>query len=360
MSPTRYFFIVPFLAAMVSRGELNPRVTRDAGPTLVSLGIVDAHAHVFTAAPAVFAMLDRLNLRFVNITVVDPYDKGFETVEPQQEAARAVARAAKGRAPWIATFDAAGWEQPGFARRVIGQLEASFRQGAVGVKIYKTIGMDLRARDGKYVMPDDPVFAPILDAIAARGKTLYAHIAEPAGAWKPYDPSDPDSSYFRDNPLWHVYGKPGRPAKETIIAARDRMIAQHPGLRIVGCHLGSNEEDVDEIAKRLDKFPNYAVDTAARVTHLALQPREKVRAFLIKYQDRVLYGTDDGAQPGDDISARVNYWQADIERHYKYFATGEQVEFMGRSVRGLELPETVLRKIFHGNAEKWVPGIVTH
>jgi hypothetical protein len=109
MSPTRYFFfIVPFLVAMVSRGELNSRVTRNAGPTLASLGIVDAHAHVFTAAPAVFAMLDRLNLRFVNITVVDPYDKGFESVEPQQEEARAVARAAKGRAPWVATFDAAG------------------------------------------------------------------------------------------------------------------------------------------------------------------------------------------------------------------------------------------------------------
>ncbi len=356
----RFLLLFPLLATLASGGEPKTAPSGAAAPSLVSLGLVDAHAHVFADSAQVFALLERLNMRFVNITVVDPYDKGYETVEPQQRAALAVARGAKGRASWVSTFDAAGWEQPGFARKVIAQLEASFRQGAVGVKIYKTIGMDLRAKDGRYVMPDDPAFSPILDAIAANGKTLYAHIAEPAGAWKAYDPSDPDSGYYRDNPLWWMYGKPGRPAKAAIIAARDRMIAQHPGLRIVGCHLGSNEEDVDEIAKRLDRFPNFAVDTAARVTHLALQPREKVRAFMLKYQDRILYATDDGAQPGDDIGARVNYWQADIERHYKYFATGEPVEFMGRKVRGLELPETVVRKIFRGNVEKWVPGIVAH
>lgn len=360
MSPRHFLLLFPLLAMTISRAELKPSTTGDAGAALHNLGIVDAHAHVFTASPAVYALLDRLNMRFVNITVVDPYDKGFETVEPQQKAALAVARGAKGRAPWVATFDAAGWEKPGFAKSVIAQLEASFREGAVGVKIYKTIGMDLRGRDGKYVMPDNPAFAPILDAIAANGKTLYAHIAEPAGSWKAYDPADPDSGYYRDNPLWQMYGKPGRPAKATIIAARDRMIAQHPKLRIVGCHLGSNEEDVDEIAKRLDKFPNFVVDTAARVTHLALQPREKVRAFMIKYQDRILYATDDGAMPFDDVAARVNHWQTDIERHYKYFATGDTVEFMGRGVRGLDLPEPVVRKIFRLNVEKWVPGITTH
>lgn len=357
MSPRSFLLLFPLLALTVSHAEQKPMTTGSADSALHGIGIIDAHAHVFVDSPTVLALLDRMNMRFVNITVVDPYDKGFETVEPQQKAAIAVARGAKGRAPWVATFDVADFQKPGFAASVIAQLQASFREGAIGVKIYKTIGMDLRRRDGKYVMPDDPAFAPILDAIATSGKTLYAHIAEPAGSWKAYDSSDPDSGYYRDNPLWQMYGKPGRPAKATIIAARDRMIAQHPKLRIVGCHLGSNEEDVDEIAKRLDKFPNYVVDTAARVTHLALQPREKVRNFLITYQDRILYATDDGAMPGNDVDARIKYWQSDIERHFKYFATGESVEFMGHSVHGLDLPEPVVRKIFRLNAEKWVPGI---
>ncbi len=327
------------------------------GQTLRDIGAIDAHAHVFVNDPAVTGMLDRLNLRFVNITVVDPYEHGYEKVEPQHRAALEVFRGTGRRAPWVATFDPADFEKPGFSRRVIAELGAAFEEGAVGVKIYKTIGMYLRDRKGTYIMPDNPAFAPILDAIAARGKTLYAHIAEPAGAWKPYDPADPDASYYRDFPAWHMYGKPGKPSKETIIAARDRMIAAHPKLRVIGCHLGSNEEDVDEIARRLDRYPNYAVDTAARVTHLALQSREKVRAFLIRYQDRILYATDDGAIAGDNVPARVKQWQADIERDWRYFATNETVEYMGRGVRGLALPEPVLRKIFHDNAVKWVPGI---
>jgi predicted TIM-barrel fold metal-dependent hydrolase len=324
---------------------------------LRDIGPVDAHAHVFVDDPAIHAMLDRLNLRFVNITVVDPYERGYEALEPQHRAALAVLRGSRGRAPWVSSFDPADWEKPGFSRRVISELESSFQEGAVGVKIYKTIGMYLRDSQGRYVMPDDPAFAPILDAIAARGKTLYAHIAEPAGAWKPLDPADPDSSYYQENPAWHMYGKPGRPAKDTIIAARDRMLGLHPNLRVVGCHLGSNEWDVDEVAQRLEKYPNYVVDTAARVTHLALQPREKVRAFALKYQDRILYATDDGALPGDDVAARARHWEADIERDWKFFATDETVDFMGRGVRGLALPESVLRKIFRENAEKWVPGI---
>ncbi|HUJ23962.1 MAG TPA: amidohydrolase family protein [Bryobacteraceae bacterium] len=328
-------------------------------PALRDIGAIDAHAHIFVDAPAMRQMLDRLNLRFVNITVVDPYERGFEALEPQHKAALEVFHGTQGRAPWVSSFDPVDWEKPGFSRRVIAELEASFREGAAGVKIYKTIGMELRDSKGKYVMPDDPAFAPILDAIAANGKTLYAHIAEPIGAWRPLDPADPDSSYYKENPSWHMYGKPGRPAKETILAARDRMIGLHPGLRIIGCHLGSNEENVEEIAKRLDRYPNYAVDTAARVTHLALQPREKVRAFLLKYQDRVLYATDAVVMPGDDVAARIQHWEAEVDHDWKYFATDQAVEFMGRSVRGLALPEPVLRKIFRTNAETWVPGITT-
>ena len=154
-----------------------------------------------------------------------------------------------------------------------------------------------------------------------------------------------------------MYGKPGKPSKQTILAARDRMLAAHPNLRVIGAHLGSMEEDVDEIAKRLDRYPNLAVDTAARVTHLALQPREKVRGFLIKYQDRILYATDDGWVPGDNVPERVKAWERDLQRDWKYFATTDEVQYMDRPVKGLGLPEPVLRKLYRANALKWVPGI---
>jgi predicted TIM-barrel fold metal-dependent hydrolase len=312
---------------------------------------------VFVDSPTVKAMFERRNLRIVNICVVDPYDRGYETAPPQHKSALEVARGGKGRAPWVSTFDPADWEKPGFAPRVIAELDETFRQGALGVKIYKTIGMLLQSKSGRYLMPDDPAFDPILEAIAGRGKTLYAHIAEPIGAWKPLDPADPDYGYYKDNPRWHMFQHPERPSKEAILAARDRMIAKHPKLRVIGCHLGSMEEDVAEIAKRLDRYPNFAVDAAARVRHLALQPREKVRAFLMKYQDRILYATDDGLLPWDDAAAAVKRWEADLDRDWKFFATGETVDYLGRKVQGLALPEPVLRKLYRENALRWVPGV---
>jgi predicted TIM-barrel fold metal-dependent hydrolase len=318
---------------------------------------IDAHAHVYKAAPEIYEMFRRLNLRLLNICVVDKHDRGFEEAEPQHAKALEVFRGSGGRAAWCSTFDPQDWESPGFAQRVVTQLDKTFADGAVAVKIYKSIGMELKSRAGNYLMPDDPVFAPILEAIAARNKTLFAHIAEPSAAWRPLDPASPHYSYYKENPDWHMYLHPERPSKEAILAARDHLVAQHPKLRVVGCHLGSMEDDVDEIAKRFDLYPNFAVDTAARVPDLMIQPREKVRTFLVKYQDRVLYATDLVVMPEDEPAGAVKRLEDEYARDWKYFATGETLDYHGQTIRGLALPKSVLRKLYHDNAIKWVPGV---
>jgi predicted TIM-barrel fold metal-dependent hydrolase len=321
-------------------------------------GRIDAHAHVFSSPPAFVDMLERLDVRLLNIAVVDKHDPGFEEAGPQHERAAEVARASRGRAPWCSTFDPQDWESAGFAGRTIARLERTFEQGAVAVKIYKSIGMELKARSGAYLMPDDPVFQPILEAIQAHDKTLFAHLAEPTAAWHPLDPSSPHYGYYKSNPDWHMFLHPERPRKETILAARDRVLKRHPRLRVVGCHLGSMEDDVHAIARRFDLHPNFAVDTAARVPDLMIQPREKVRDFLIKYQDRVLYATDLTLTPADKTAESLAHWEKTYDRDWTYFATSETVAYEGRTIRGLELPDAVLRKLFRANAEKWVPGIM--
>jgi predicted TIM-barrel fold metal-dependent hydrolase len=174
----------------------------------------------------------------------------------------------------------------------------------------------------------------------------------------PLDPSNPDYDYYKSNPTWHVHGRPGVPTKEAILAARDRVLEKHPKLRYVGCHLGSMEEDVDAIAGRLDRHPSFVVDTAARVVHLTLQPRERVRAFLIRYADRVLYGTDFVLVPGQDAAEAVKRLEAEYSRDWAYFSSSDTVDFGGRKVEGLALPASVLRKLFRENAVRWVPGIL--
>jgi predicted TIM-barrel fold metal-dependent hydrolase len=319
---------------------------------------IDAHAHAFNAAAELYAMLDQLNLRILNICVVDKHDRGFEEAGPQHAKALEIFRASHGRAAWCSTFNPQDWEGPGFAERSIALLDRTFKDGAVAVKIYKNIGMELKSRAGKYLMPDDPVFNPIFDALEARNKTLYAHLAEPSSSWRPLDPASPDYDYYKNNPDWHMYLHPERPSKQSILAARDRLLKRHPRLRVVGCHLGSMEEDVEEIAKRFDLYPNFVVDTAARLPYLMLQPREKVRAFLIKYQDRVLYATDLVMMPWDKAPEAVKRWEAEYARDWTFFATDELVEYGARQYRGLALPQPVLRKLYHDNALRWAPGML--
>jgi predicted TIM-barrel fold metal-dependent hydrolase len=108
-----------------------------------------------------------------------------------------------------------------------------------------------------------------------------------------------------------------------------------------------------------NRYPNFAVDTAARVVHLMRQPREKVRAFLMRHADRVLYGTDLGMMPGEDEAKVARKLEERYARDWAYFATAQTIEDEGRPIRGLALPEPVLRKLFRENAERWVPGLAT-
>ena len=95
------------------------------------------------------------------------------------------------------------------------------------------------------------------------------------------------------------------------------------------------EVDVDQIAERFDRYPNFAVDTAARIPYLMRQSPEKVRAFLIKYQDRVLYGTDLVLiTPDDKAATALEEWATTYARDWKYFATGEDVRYERRNDAG--------------------------
>jgi predicted TIM-barrel fold metal-dependent hydrolase len=322
-----------------------------------ALGRIDAHAHFLAEAKPVLDVLGRLNVTAVNVCVVDRYDKGYETVAPQHAMARRLATASRGRLPWIATFDDSGFAEPGFAARTLGELDRAFGEGAIGVKVYKSLGMELRDASGRYLLPDDPAFEAVFAGLEARGTTVYGHIAEPIAAWLPLDPRNPDYGYYKSYPAWHVFGRAGVPTKEAILAARDRVLERHPKLRFVGCHLGSMEEDVDAIARRLDRYPSFVVDTAARVVHLTLQPREKVRAFLVHYADRVLYGTDFVFTAGQDAAGAAMRIEAEYARDWRYFSSSETVEFEGRKVQGLALPAPALRSIFRENAVRWVPGV---
>jgi predicted TIM-barrel fold metal-dependent hydrolase len=202
------------------------------------------------------------------------------------------------------------------------------------------------------VQIDHPRFQPIWDFLADQGIPVLAHIAEPLAAWQPLREDDPHFWYYSNNPRYHAYQHAEIPRHETIIAARDRWLARNPRLTVVAMHLASLEHDVGEVAKRLDAYPNLSVETAARINDLAMQPSDRVRAFMIRYQDRVMWGTDFGEGAVSREGLERSFGQ-----HWRYYAGADTVTLGNprgwhRTVRGLALPRDVLEKFAHGNAER--------
>ena len=321
-----------------------------------ALAPIDTHAHVFAADPFV-AMLQKLNLHILDILVVDDNSVPHRDLDKQRSKALAVVHASHGYAVLCTSFDPYSFNQPDYAHNVIEGLNNDFAHGAVAVKIWKNVGMEIKDANGHFLMADNPVFAPIYQDIAAHHKTLVAHLADPDSGWQPPNPASPDYEYYRDHPTAYMYGKQGVPSKEEILRARDHVLEQNPNLRVVGAHLGSMESNLDDLAGHLDKYPNFAVDIAARMPYFEMQPREKMIAFITKYQDRLIYATD--TEFSGEPDPAIRHIESVYANDWRYFATGDTLAYKGKPVKGLNLPEVVLRKIYHDNAAKWFPGILS-
>jgi hypothetical protein len=318
---------------------------------------IDSHVHIGTENPDFFQTARAENFRFVSICVGS---SSQERIDRQRAEAKKLKDMYPDMLAYITTFSMEGFEQPGWQEKVISQLKSDFEDGAVGVKVWKDIGMTFRDSLGNFIMIDDPRFDPILSFISENNKTLIAHIGEPRNCWLPLESMtvNNDRNYFAEFPQYHMYLHPEFPSYEAHITARDNMLAKHTSLKVIGAHLGSIEWDVNELAKRLDRFPHFAVDVSARICHFQVQDRQVVRDFIVKYQDRLLYSTDIGISANSNYQETkerfLNEWKSDWE----YFSTGNELTspHVNGTFKGLELEEGVLRKLYADNTLNWFPG----
>jgi hypothetical protein len=318
---------------------------------------IDVHVHLDTADTSFAAFAAQQGFGLVTLVT-----GGSDSIRTKQEIRWAqVQRERCANVAYAVTFSLQDRDLPGWAERVCGRLEEDFAAGAIGVKVWKEIGMTFRKPGGPFLMIDDPVFDPILDRIARDKRTLFAHIAEPINCWLPLDSMsvNNDRAYFRDHPEYHMFLHPDYPSHGELIASRDRMLEKHPGLKVVGAHLGSLEWDVDVLARCLDRHPNLAVDLAARMGHLQVQDPRKVRWFLTAYQDRVLYGTDLIVEENAAAAVQAEYALRTWKTDWKYLATDDTStsEAVNGPFRGLRLPPGILKKIYQKNALEWIPAL---
>lgn len=238
-------------------------------------------------------------------------------------------------------------------------IEEAHRNGARGLKILKTLGLYLRENltSGKLVRVDDPRFDPMWDACAQFNMPVAIHVSDPIAFFTPTDRFNERYEELNNHPDWSFYGH-DYPTNAELLEARNRVFARHPKTQFVVLHVGNFAENLDNVSENLDHFPNMTVDLAARIGELGRQPRRS-RRFFDRYQDRILFGTD--ATPHGNETPQQLFNEKLYEIYYRFLETADEyfdyapakVPPQGRwRIYGVELPDSILKKVYHENAER--------
>ena len=231
-------------------------------------------------------------------------------------------------------------EDPSYPQRAAAELERCFRRGARGVGELSDKGMGFGG--GQLPRPrrlhgDDARLDPFFTKCAELRLPVIAHIADHPSCWKPLDVHQERPPQYQH---FNLHGK-DVPTHQELIDSRNRMVAKHPKTTFIACHLGNQGHDLGTLAATLDRHPNFFLDISARDYEVGRTPRA-ASAFLGKYADRVLFGTDMGRE-----TSMYRAW-------WRLFETPD--EFMPARVwwryYGLELPGPVLEALYRGNARR--------
>ena len=318
---------------------------------------IDTHIHLNTDETAFIEQATADNVQFLDI--VDDRPFGVPMNEQERIAIRQI-QAFPDRVEYATTFSVSGFNSEGWQTATIDHVRSAIQNGAIAVKVWKNIGMDLKDADGKFVMIDNPKFDTILQFLAQNKIPLIGHLGEPRECWLPLDQMVLHKGYYSEHPEYHMYLHPEFPSYEKQVQARDNMLEKHPDLIFIGAHLGSIEWSLDELAKRLDKYPNMNVDLA-RMSDLYLHAKnnwQKAHDFFIKYQDRLLYATDVQVGVAKDAKEMKRHVHESRMYYWSFFVSDQAFTEEGiGSFKGLHLPKEVVDKFYFKNAQKWIPGL---
>ncbi len=307
--------------------------------------VIDIHSHQRTPiAPADFdrvvAAMDQQNLRvLVNLSggSGERLRQGLDAIRTSPHADRMVL---------FANVDFSGGVGPGFGQKAARQLEADIRAGALGLKIYKDLGMFVKRADGTRDPLDDPELDPIWETCARLNVPVLIHTAEPQAF---FDPIDFTNERWLELALFPPRRHQEGVRFEELMAERDRMFARHPQTTFITAHMAYHANDLARLGALLDRLPNVHTEVAAILAELGRQPRT-ARAFFVKYQDRILFGKD-SFQPDE----YPYYWRT-FETADEYFDYYRDYHAFWK-LYGMDLPDTVLKKLYYGNALRIVRGL---
>jgi len=235
---------------------------------------------------------------------------------------------------------------PGWSGRAAAQLEADIKAGAVGLKVFKDLGMFDRKADGSRLHVDDPELDAVWETCARLNVPVLIHIAEPQAF---FDPLDYSNERWLELALYPDRRHQTGVRFEELMTERNNMVKKHPNTKFILAHFGWHGNDLARAGKLLDENPNVYYDVAAVLYDFGRQPRA-AHEFFVKYQDRILFGKDI-YQPDE----YPYYWRV-FETNDEYFDYYRDYHAFWK-LYGIGLPDQVLRKLYYQNALKVTPGI---
>ncbi len=238
-------------------------------------------------------------------------------------------------------------DDPDWTESTVKQIEYDYKNGARGLKIYKSQGMSNLDSMENRIRIDDPRIDPIWAKCGELGIPVLIHSADPASFWKPLD---------ENNERWlELKLRPGRkrdPANftfEQIIAEQHHIFKKHPNTTFIAAHMGWYPNDLKRLSGYLEEMPNVYVEIGAVIAELGRQPK-MANWFFEKYQDRVLFGKDSFKPEEYPTYFRV------LESGDEYFPYYKKYHAFWK-MYGLALPDNILRKLYYKNALKVIPGL---
>lgn len=248
--------------------------------------------------------------------------------------------------------------ESGYSKFQAEQIERAAKLGARGLKVLKTLGLFLREppTTGKLVAIDDRRFDTMWEACAGAKFPVAIHTSDPESFFLPIDRFNERFEELNAHPDWSFYGR-DFPSNRELHEARLRVVARHPKTQFVFLHVG-NAEDLGWVSEWMDRYPNIAVEIGARIGELGRQPRA-ARKFFDRYQDRILFGTD--AVPYGKETPQQIFGELLYEIYYRFLETEDEyfdyapapIPPQGRwRIYGLGLPDQILKKVYHQNAER--------
>lgn len=307
--------------------------------------VIDVHTHTNDAAgigdrvdsKEMIARMDRLNIKAIVILTGMWGDKLQAIIDD-------MVKPYPGRFLVFTQLDWSKIDDPNFSQLMVRQIDDSVARGARGLKVLKELGLGVRDSSGKLITIDDPRLDPAWEECGRLGIPVFIHVADPEAFFHPIDARNERYEELIEHPDWSFYG-PQFPSLPELMAQRDRMFAKHPHTTFVALHFGSWPENLDFVEQTLQKFPNVMIETGAREGELGRQPR-RTREIFVKYSDRIMFGTDEGA--GEAMYQNYFRWFETEDEYFPY----AQYPLQGRwMIYGLGLPDEVLEKVYHRNAE---------